>query len=163
GRKPPKAAPVATPAIAASEIGVSMTRRWPNSSDNPNVTVNAPPKPPSTPISSPRRMTRSSRRISSRSASRSASTIVSSRPCGLATALFREDIGQTILRAWLRALLSPGDCLVQFVIYGRSDFSHSFGSEQPLGQQARLVSRDGVAYLPPGHLLGCAVMPGIAA
>ena len=44
-----------------SEIGVSRMRSWPNSSDRPSVTVNAPPKPPGMPMSSPMQKTRSSR------------------------------------------------------------------------------------------------------
>ena len=36
-------APMAAPTIAASEIGVSMTRFSPNLSMQPSVTLNAPP------------------------------------------------------------------------------------------------------------------------
>jgi hypothetical protein len=43
GRIPIRAAPHAAPTIAASEMGVSMTRPSPNSSSSPSVTLNAPP------------------------------------------------------------------------------------------------------------------------
>jgi hypothetical protein len=66
------AAPVATAAIASSEIGVSRTRSVPNSSTRPLVTPKMPP-PPQTATSSPMTKTVESRRISSRSASFSAS------------------------------------------------------------------------------------------
>ena len=43
GRMPINAAPVAAPAIAASEMGVSRMRSGPNSSSMPLLTPNAPP------------------------------------------------------------------------------------------------------------------------
>ncbi len=43
GRSPMWAAPAAAPTMAASAIGVSMTRRSPNSARNPSVTLKAPP------------------------------------------------------------------------------------------------------------------------
>ena len=43
GRIPMCAAPAAAPTIAASEIGVSITRFSPNRSYSPSVTLNAPP------------------------------------------------------------------------------------------------------------------------
>ncbi len=43
GRMPMCAAPAAAPTIAASEIGVSITRDSPNRLANPSVTLNAPP------------------------------------------------------------------------------------------------------------------------
>ena len=76
GRIPATALPMAIPARAISEMGVSRTRSCPNSSARPRVTVNAPPKPPSIPMSSPMQKTRSSRRISSRIANFNASAIV---------------------------------------------------------------------------------------
>ena len=42
-RIPTKEAPAAAPIMAASEIGVSMTRSGPNSSYKPRVTAKAPP------------------------------------------------------------------------------------------------------------------------
>src|SRR5437762_667103 len=63
------------PTIADSEIGVSTTRRSPNSSCSPCVTPNAPPYGPT---SSPSTKTFGSRRISSASASRIASRYDSS-------------------------------------------------------------------------------------
>src|SRR5882757_2050280 len=70
GRYPRSEAPMLTPIIADSEIGVSTTRISPNSSNNPWVTPKAPPYGPT---SSPRTNTFGSRRISSVSASRIAS------------------------------------------------------------------------------------------
>ena len=42
GRSPPIAEPTPMPTIVFSEIGVSRTRRSPNSSRSPSVTLNAP-------------------------------------------------------------------------------------------------------------------------
>jgi hypothetical protein len=70
GSSPLMAAPMATPTIADSASGVSMTRISPNSCCRPSVALNTPPL---TPTSSPMMMTRSSRRISSRMPSRMAS------------------------------------------------------------------------------------------
>src|ERR1700674_1392822 len=76
GRRPVIAAPTATPVNPASEIGVSMTRDFPNSSTSPDKTLNGVP---ASATSSPMRHTRGSRRISSASASRTASPSVNSR------------------------------------------------------------------------------------
>jgi len=43
GNMPVRAAPTQAPAMAASEMGVSMTRFSPNSLNSPAVTANAPP------------------------------------------------------------------------------------------------------------------------
>ncbi len=43
GRIPTSAAPTAVPTMAASQIGVSITRDAPNSSTKPFVSLNAPP------------------------------------------------------------------------------------------------------------------------
>ena len=71
GRIPVIAAPIATPRIACSEMGVSQIRSRPNSSNNPAVVLNTPP---AAPMSSPRHTTdpsrRSSRAIPSATASR---------------------------------------------------------------------------------------------
>ncbi len=42
GRRPPIAEPTPMPTIVFSEIGVSRTRRSPNSSSSPSVTLKAP-------------------------------------------------------------------------------------------------------------------------
>src|SRR6266446_697117 len=76
GRKPVIAAPTATPVNPASEIGVSTTRRVPNSATSPERTLNGVP---ASATSSPIMHTRESRRISSASASRTACANVSSR------------------------------------------------------------------------------------
>src|SRR5215213_2355676 len=70
---PINAAPHAAPTIAASEIGVSITRSLPNSSINPSVTLNAPPY---VPTSSPITNTVGSCSISSQIPWRIASTSV---------------------------------------------------------------------------------------
>ena len=61
GRMPVIAAPIAAPTIACSEIGVSQTRRGPNSANRPTVVLNTPS---AAPMSSPRQTTLGSRRIS---------------------------------------------------------------------------------------------------
>src|SRR5438876_1716419 len=108
GRMPVIAAPMATPAMPASEIGVSRMRSCPNSSARPSVTVNAPPKPPGTPISSPRQKTVGSRRISSRIPSRSASAIV----IVGTSILLPENVKERVLGLGRRARLGEGDRLV---------------------------------------------------
>lgn len=70
GRSPIIAAPTDAPTMAASEIGVSITRPSPKRSMNPSVTLKAPPY---TPTSSPSRKTRSSDSISSHRPWRTAS------------------------------------------------------------------------------------------
>ena len=62
GRSPIAEAPTAAPMNPISEIGVSLTRKWPNSSNSPSVALNTPP---AAPTSSPRTMTVGSARISS--------------------------------------------------------------------------------------------------
>src|SRR3989442_9252956 len=76
GRGPGIAAPTPMPVNPASEIGVSMTRSFPNSSTRPDNTLNGVP---ASATSSPRTHTRESRRISSARASRMASPKLSSR------------------------------------------------------------------------------------
>src|SRR5215212_4790581 len=77
GRMPISAAPHAAPTIAASDIGVSITRPLPNSSRSPSVTLNAPPYAPT---SSPMRNTSGSRSISSHRPCLMASTNVTTPP-----------------------------------------------------------------------------------
>ncbi len=72
GRLPDWAAPIETPQIAASLIGVLMTRSVPNSSASPAVTVYGPPSATSSPITN----TSSSARIASASVALSALTKV---------------------------------------------------------------------------------------
>src|SRR3954447_26248801 len=75
GFMPSIAQPTAAPMMAFSASGVSQTRFSPNSSMNPSVILNAPPKAP---MSSPRQNTASSARISSRRPSLMAWRYVSS-------------------------------------------------------------------------------------
>src|SRR5262245_44502584 len=72
GSRPSIAAPTAAPTIAASEIGVSITRSWPYFVDSPAVGPDAP----GSAMSSPSRNTRSSARSAWSSARFSASRIV---------------------------------------------------------------------------------------
>ena len=72
GRLPDWAAPIETPQIAASLIGVLITRSVPNSSARPAVTVYGPPSATSSPITS----TSSSARIASASVALTALTKV---------------------------------------------------------------------------------------
>src|SRR6266852_1920900 len=76
GRSPVIAAPTASPVKPASEIGVSRTRSFPNSSTRPDSTLKGVP---ASPTSSPRMQTVGSQRISSARASRIACAKVSSR------------------------------------------------------------------------------------
>ncbi len=62
GLNPMRLAPIAAPTIAASLIGVSITRSAPKRSRKPSVNLKAPPYRP---MSSPRRKTDSSASISS--------------------------------------------------------------------------------------------------
>ena len=64
GRRPDCAAPIATPQIADSLIGVLRTRSVPNSSASPAVAVYGPPSATSSPITK----TRGSARIAPASA-----------------------------------------------------------------------------------------------
>ena len=64
GRSPDWAAPIATPQIAPSLIGVLRTRSRPNSSASPAVAVYGPPSATSSPITN----TRGSARIAAASA-----------------------------------------------------------------------------------------------
>src|SRR6516162_7924822 len=73
GRSPAKPAPIPRPAKPCSVIGVSITRRGPNSCSRPWLTLYAPWY---SATSSPSRNTVSSRRISSAIASRNASRTV---------------------------------------------------------------------------------------
>src|SRR6516164_5450568 len=76
GRMPVMAAPTARPVKPASEIGVSRTRSFPNSSTRPESTLKGVP---ASATSSPIMQTVRSRRISSASASRIACANVSPR------------------------------------------------------------------------------------
>src|SRR5579863_8938938 len=76
GCRPVIAAPTATPVKPASEMGVSTTRLAPNSSTNPERTLNGVP---ASATSSPKMQTWESRRISSARASRTACANVISR------------------------------------------------------------------------------------
>src|SRR5262245_5635066 len=84
GRIPVIAAPTAIPVNPASEIGVSSTRSFPNSSTSPVRTLNTVP---ASAMSSPHMKTRESRRISSAIASRTASPNVNSRVAVIASGI----------------------------------------------------------------------------
>src|SRR3984893_17648340 len=145
GRRPVIAAPTATPVNPASEIGVSMTRDFPNSSTRPDKTLKGVP---ASATSSPIRHTRGSRRISSASASRTASPSVNSR-----TATSGIDV--------LRYLVQAGICGLHCKIDGRVNLScdlrldpieltfvRKFLADDPIGQQL-----DWIAFRHPALFL----------
>src|SRR5581483_8715360 len=159
------AAPAATPAMAASEIGVSSTRSWPNSFSRPSVTVNAPPKPPGTPMSSPSRMTRSSLRISSRSASRSASTTVSRRSVVPCSSIVRGcvDIVQAILGFRARACFCECHGLIKLAFDILFHPLELFRRNQAFRFAEDLIAHQRVSPAPILYLLLGAIVPRVAA
>src|SRR5690348_702164 len=141
GRSPVIAAPTPMPVNPGSEIGVSITRDFPNSSTIPERTLNGVP---ASATSSPMMNTLGSRRISSDSASRTASAIVNSR-----TATSGINILPHLIRSRIRGLQSKGDCRVNFRFRLRLNFVElrlrpEFFAEQPLAQD-----RDRIAFGPP--------------
>src|SRR5580700_5380202 len=135
GRRPVIAAPTATPVNPASEIGVSTTRPAPNSSTNPDRTLNGVP---ASATSSPKMQTWESRRISSASASRTACANVSSRS-GIDVLLHLVDAG--IRRR-------NGEFHRGFHLIARfgGDLIELGGVRVPLGQQAVGEKFDGIAF-----------------
>src|SRR4051794_12721404 len=151
------AAPTEAPTMAASEIGVSITRSWPNSSDSPSVTVKPPPKPPGTPRSSPSRKTEGSARIATRSASRSASVMPMRRgpvdsaagESGIirvtATPSVGENVGEAVSGQRLGARHGEGDRLLDLRLAGALDrFQLALALlelvEEPLAEQVHRVA-----------------------
>src|SRR5580704_11485920 len=131
GRSPVIAAPTPIPLNPGSEIGVSITRDFPNSSTIPESTLDGVP---ASATSSPMTKTVGSRRISSEMASRTASAIVNSR-----TATSGIHVLPHFVHAGIRRL--------QREIYGSGDFrfrvrldfielrmSCDFLAEQPVGE-----------------------------
>src|SRR5579863_6546883 len=114
GRSPVIAAPTPTPVNPGSEIGVSMTRDFPNSSTIPERTLNGVP---ASATSSPMTKTLGSRRISSEMASRTASAIVNSR-----TATSGIHILPHLVHAGIRRLQREIHCRGDFRFGLRLDF-----------------------------------------
>src|SRR5215207_10206208 len=152
GLNPSTAAPTAMPMMAFSASGVSQTRFGPNSSINPAVTLNAPPKAP---MSSPRQKTESSARISSRSPSEIASRYVSSgmlplppRPRRLAVQelrlRLREHAGGGNLRFRHGLLERPRGLALELLLDGGANRLHV----DALGAKPLLVAADRIAGLP---------------
>src|ERR1700685_2795024 len=141
GRSPVIAAPTPMPVNPGSEIGVSITRDFPNSSTIPDRTLNGVP---ASATSSPIMKTLGSRRISSDSASRTASAIVNSR-----TATSGIDILPHLIRSRIRGLQSERNRRVDFRLGVRLDFvelrlGREFLAQQPLAQHL-----DRIALGPP--------------
>src|SRR5260221_4140577 len=132
GRRPVIAAPTATPVNPASEIGVSMTRDFPNSSTSPDKTLNGVP---ASATSSPIRHTRGSRRISSASASRTASPSVNSRTAtsGINVLLDLIQAGVSCLRGKLDGSIDFGFGLRLNPV--KLSFVGEFLADDPLGKQ----------------------------
>src|SRR6516162_6618815 len=108
GRRPVIAAPTPRPVMPASEIGESRILSGPNSSTNPESTLNGVP---ASATSSPITNTVSSRRSSSARDSLTACAIVISRTPAGATRLGEDILGHL---AWLgeRRLEREGDCVL---------------------------------------------------
>src|SRR3984957_8060131 len=152
GRSPLIAAPTAPPVKPASEIGVSTTRFVPNSSTNPESTLNGVP---ASATSSPKIQTRESRRISSASASLTACAKVSSRApvSGIDILVHFFDI-----RIWSGD--GKLDCLFHFHSPLRRDsIQRSLVGELLVDQPKRQVSYR-IAFALPGlfFLLGAIVL-----
>src|SRR5579864_9559584 len=131
GRSPVIAAPTPMPVNPGSEIGVSMTRDFPNSSTIPDNTLNGVP---ASATSSPMMNTVASRRISSDSASRTASAIVNSR-----TATSGINVLPDLVHGGIRGLQGEGNCGVDFRFGLRLDFIElglldDFFLQQPAAQ-----------------------------
>src|SRR5262245_31558881 len=134
GRIPVIAAPTAIPVKPGSEIGVSSTRSFPNSSTRPVRTLNTVP---ASAISSPQMKTRASRRISSAMASLTASPSVSSR---VATIVSGIDIVIHLVRSRVRGirreLNSPIDLGLDFVSNGiQLSAIREFLFDEPITEQ----------------------------
>src|SRR5437660_1074901 len=143
GRRPVIAAPSAMPVKPASEIGVSMTRRGPNSSTRPFSTLNGVP---ASATSSPRTMTAASRRISSASASLTAWPSVSSRTSGVDIFGHLGGVGE---RGGQRERDAAGD-LGPHLLVQRLQL---VGAQGAGGREAAGQQRDRVAIAAPGLLL----------
>src|SRR6202051_3371010 len=145
GRSPVIAAPTPMPVKPGSEIGVSITRDFPNSSTIPDRTLNGVP---ASATSSPMMNTVGSRRISSDSASRTASAIVNSR-----AATSGIHILPHLVRSGIRGLQGESNRRVDFRFGLRADFvelrlRRDFLADQPAGQHL-----DRIALGPPLHFL----------
>src|ERR1700733_11056575 len=114
GRNPVIAAPTPIPVNPGSEIGVSITRSFPNSSTIPDKTLKGVP---ASATSSPMMKTFGSRRISSDNASRTASAIVS-----LRTATSGINILPNLIHIRIGGLQCEGDGRVNFRFCLRLDF-----------------------------------------
>src|SRR5690606_30006924 len=110
---PLSAAPMATPTMADSAMGVSITRSSPNSSSRPWVARKTPPR---TPTSSPSTITDGSARISSARASRTACTTlitaIHAPPSTGNRLRLRVDVGRQILHRRIGRRLRVGDGIV---------------------------------------------------
>src|SRR4029077_20718573 len=141
GRSPVIAAPTPIPVNPGSEIGVSMTRDFPNSSTIPDRTLNGVP---ASATSSPMMNTVESRRISSDSASRTASAIVNSR-----TATSGINVLPHLVRACVRGLKGERNRRVDFRFRLRLDFVELRLRREFFFQQPVAKHFDRIALSPP--------------
>src|SRR6185369_4214984 len=160
GRRPVIAAPIAAPTIACSLIGVSTTRRGPNWSISPSVSLKTPP---AAPTSSPISTTVSSRAISWAMPRATAWRYVVSGtigPPGGATVgpHLGLDDGRGRLRAGPRECLGLGDLGSRLVVDRVQR-----GFVDATCNEPRALGGDGVAGLPRLDLLVRPVLAGIGA
>src|SRR6266851_10141723 len=141
GRSPVIAAPTPMPVNPGSEIGVSITRDFPNSSTIPDRTLNGVP---ASATSSPMMNTLGSRRISSDSASRTASAIVNSR-----TATSGIHILPYLIRSRIWGLQSKCNRRVDFRFRLSLDFVELRLRSEFLAQQPFAQHRDRIALGSP--------------
>src|ERR1700691_4405807 len=151
GRSPVMAAPTPMPVNPGSEIGVSITRDFPNSSSIPDRTLNGVP---ASATSSPMMNTVGSRRISSDNASRTAAAIVSSR-----TATSGIHILPYLIRSRIRGLQRKGDRRIDFRFRLRLDLVELRLRRVLLAEQPGAEHLDRIALgAPLGFLLLGAVI-----
>src|SRR5580692_11331563 len=137
GRNPVIAAPTPIPVNPGSEIGVSITRDFPNSSTIPDKTLKGVP---ASATSSPIIKTLGSRRISSDSASRTASAMVNSR-----TATSGIHVLPHLIHARIRGFQGEGNRRVNFRFRLRVDFVKLRLCRELLAQQPAAQHLDRIA------------------
>src|SRR5579863_4741198 len=145
GRSPVIAAPTAMPVNPASEIGVSLTRSFPNSSTSPESTLKGVP---ASATSSPIMHTRGSRRISSASASRTASPSVNSR-----TATSGIDILRHLIHARIGSFYRKLDGGVDIGLHLRVNFLELGFAGEILSDDPITMQFDRIAFRHPALLL----------
>src|SRR3984957_7842003 len=154
GRNPTSAAPAARPVNPDSAIGGSTTRRGPNLSRKPLVTLKAPPN---CPTSSPMMKTSGSASISLHKACEMASREVT---WPLLVLLYTLLLGRRVGKGIRERFLARLD---GFLARGIARSSCCFGVDNAVLEQDVLEQRHRVAFLPflqhlPGHVVGWVVL-----